>query len=114
MKQINNFMQQSIFENVLLSQLLIITSNSKVNFKAYLLDMQKTYLFCVLERQLGCFLLVATLAYSLTLEMESLRSSETSVSTTRLYIPDKTILHSHRRENPKSNRTLLEHWNASS
>jgi hypothetical protein len=39
--------------------------------------------------------------------MEAIRSSETSVYTisTRPYIPEDGILHSHRRENPKSYKT---------
>jgi hypothetical protein len=40
-----------------------------------------------------------------TLTMEALRSSETSA--TRLYIPEDAILHSDRRENPKSYITLI-------
>jgi hypothetical protein len=55
----------------------------------------------------------SSLADLLTLKMEAICSSETSVHTrsTRRYIPEDGVLHSHRRENLKSytsyDRTIL-------
>jgi hypothetical protein len=50
------------------------------------------------------FTLVSCWAYSSTLNMEAICSSETSVDvqwTTRRYIPEDGTLHNHRCENPK-------------
>jgi hypothetical protein len=51
-----------------------------------------------------CFLLTPCLAFSSTLKMEAISSSETSVDfhrATRRYIPEDIILHDHRCENLK-------------
>jgi hypothetical protein len=50
----------------------------------------------------ACFMIISCLAYSSTLKMEAVCSSETSVDlhwTTRRYIPKDTTLHKHRCEN---------------
>jgi hypothetical protein len=44
---------------------------------------------------------IPTLPILVTLMMDAIRSSETSVLATRRNIPEDTILHSHRRENLK-------------
>jgi hypothetical protein len=62
------------------------------------------------------FMLVCCSAYSWTLNMEAIFSSETSVDferTTRRYIPEVSTLHNHRCENLKSEkwiRLLLVNW----
>jgi hypothetical protein len=50
----------------------------------------------------ACFVMVSWLSYSLTLKMELMCPSETSVllqQTTRCYIPEDRTLHNHRCEN---------------
>jgi hypothetical protein len=63
------------------------------------------------------FTLVSSWAYSSTLKMKPICSSETSVDlqlTTRFYIPEDSTLHNHRCENLKaykcSSADVLAHW----
>jgi hypothetical protein len=64
--------------------------NSKLHFA-----FPKSTVFC----DVTCFTLVSSSAYSLTLKMEAIYSSETSVDFQRTTIPEDRTPHIHRREN---------------
>jgi hypothetical protein len=62
-------------------------------------------------RNQACFMLVSRLAYSSTLKMEAICSSETSVDVhrnARRYIPEDRALHNHRCNNLKSSISFFD------